>query len=96
MANPKTTHAFLTQKAERIIKQVFGRAAERSLSLNIEMLPELVLWTVLRGPQTVAREAIRTTGIDCRHFEQHLNDFIEKRHKRSRGDKFIQTYDVGA
>jgi hypothetical protein len=64
-----------TTGAIAIIRQLRERAAARDISLS-KMLPEILLWTILRWERTIAIVALEDIGINCWNFQMRLDELI--------------------
>lgn len=69
-----------TTDATFIIEQLRQRAAARSLNLGA-LLPELLIWTILRWERKVAVTALELIGVNCWKLQKRLDSLL--RSKRS-------------
>jgi ATP-dependent Clp protease ATP-binding subunit ClpC len=67
-----------TTNAISIIDQLEERATARSVNLG-SLLPDLLLWTILRWEKNIGVAALELLGVNCWELQQRLDSFLKNK-----------------
>ncbi len=70
-----------TTNADAILDQLQDRATARGINLSA-LLPDLLLWTILRWETNVGVAVLQSMGVDCWELQLRLDSFLRERDSR--------------